>query len=55
MRTFPFDVMLGFADNVHDNTCVSYKDDFLNHSHLVLALLYNNSRAFLSGNTKVIT
>lgn len=53
MRPFPFDVMFRFADNVHDNTCVLGKDDLLNQSHLVLALLCSNFRVFLSGGIKV--
>lgn len=49
MRPFPFDVMLRFADNVHGNTHVPWKDGVFNQSHLVLALLCNNLRVFLSG------
>ena len=49
MRPFPSDVILRFADNVHDNACVPSKDDLLNQSHLVLALLCNNVRVLLSG------
>lgn len=37
MRLFPFDVMLRFTDSVHNNTCVSGKDELFNQSHLMLA------------------
>lgn len=53
MRPFPFDVMLRFADNVHDNTRVPCKDGLFNQSPLVLALLCNNLRVFLLGDINV--
>lgn len=54
MRLFPFDVMLRFTDSVHNNTCVSGKDELFNQSHLMLApycvVIWE---IFLSGNMKV--